>query len=50
MIASEIIILLPSDFQLECILVRKFCIFSTEIAVVEKVSLCGSVMYDMKLK
>ena len=36
---SEISVLLPLDFELECILVGKFCILSTEMAVVEKVPL-----------
>ena len=40
---SEISVLLPLDFELECILVGKFCIFITEMADFEKVSLSGSV-------
>ena len=36
---SEISDLMPLDFELECILVVKFCIFSTEMADFEKVSL-----------
>ena len=36
---SEISVLLSLVSELECILVGKFCIFSTKMAVVEKVSL-----------
>ena len=36
---SEISVLLPLDFELECFLVGKFCIFSTKMADFEKVLL-----------
>ena len=41
---SEISVLLPLHFELECILVRKFHIFSSEMADFVKVSLRGFVM------